>query len=226
LDGTQIIRALALNLITMVLSLSVHEFAHAVVADRLGDDTPRRQGRLTLSPLEHYDVFGTFIIPTIATLLGGFAWIGWARPVETVPSNYTRRLNMRTGEVLVAVAGPLSNLLLATMSIAALSVFSHVDPGMGAGQGTPAAVAELLKAMFFVNIGLCVFNLIPLPPLDGSRLLPRSLDEFQRAVAPWSFVIILLILNVPMLRTLFVVPVVVIGTTLQVVFGVTVGLGA
>src|SRR5690606_16846166 len=134
---------------------------------------------------------------------------------ETVPSNYTRRLSMRTGTTLVALAGPLSNLVLAVLAIAALSVYGRLDPTLGGGQGTAGAVAELLRAMFIVNVGLCVFNLIPLPPLDGARLLPRSMDEFQRAVAPWSFLIILLVLNVPALRLLFVVPVVAIGTTLQ-----------
>jgi Zn-dependent protease len=223
LDGVHIIRAVALNLITMVLSLSVHEYAHATVADRLGDDTPRRQGRLTLSPLEHYDVFGTFLIPIIATALGGFAMIGWARPVETVPANYTRRVSMRTGTMLVALAGPLSNLLFAVVSIAGLAALRHFYPALASSHGATGGVVELLKAAFYVNVGLCVFNLLPLPPLDGARLLPRSLDDFQAAVAPFSFFIILLILNIPVLRNVFVIPVVVIGATLQMLFGLSVG---
>jgi Zn-dependent protease len=223
LDGVHVIRAVALNLIIMVLSLSVHEYSHAVVADRLGDDTPRRQGRLTLSPLEHYDVFGTFLIPIIATVVGGFAMIGWARPVETVPAHYTRRVSMRTGSMLVALAGPLSNLLFAVVAIAGLVALRHFDPVLASSHDTTGGVVELLKAAFYVNIGLCVFNLLPLPPLDGARLLPRSLDDFQAAVAPFSFFIILLILNIPVLRNIFVIPVVVIGTTLQMLFGLSVG---
>src|SRR5688500_13830642 len=77
--SADLIRNIVLNLVPMVLSLSVHEFAHAAVADRLGDDTPRRQGRLTLSPLEHYDFFGTILIPVAAVIFGGMAFIGWAR---------------------------------------------------------------------------------------------------------------------------------------------------
>jgi Zn-dependent protease len=225
-DGPQIARALALNLITMVLSLSVHEYAHAFVADRLGDDTPRRQGRLTLSPLEHYDVFGTFLIPIVATILGGFAMIGWARPVETTPSKYDRRVSMRRGTMLVALAGPLANLLLAVLAIVALSVLDGVEPAMATRRDSVGAFVNFLQAMFLVNIGLLVFNLIPLPPLDGARLLPRSLDGFQQTVAPFSFFIILMILNVPILRNLFVGPVVIVGAFLQVAFGVTVRLGA
>jgi Zn-dependent protease len=223
LDGVQLIRAVALNLITMVLSLSVHEYAHAVVADRLGDDTPRRQGRLTLSPLEHYDVFGTFLIPIIATVSGGFAMIGWARPVETVPANYKRSVSMRGGMALVALAGPAANLILAVLAIAGLSALYRVDPGLAGRTDTLGAAAQLLTTMFYVNIGLCVFNMIPLPPLDGSRLLPRSLDDFQAAIAPFSFLIILVVLNVPVLNGIFVLPVVFIGATLQVLFGLSVG---
>src|SRR6185369_9563533 len=90
-------RDLVLYLVTMLISLTIHEYSHAVVADTLGDDTPRRQGRLTLSPLEHYDIWGTFLIPTIGILVGGLPFIGWARPVETNPSRYTRRISMRNG---------------------------------------------------------------------------------------------------------------------------------
>jgi Zn-dependent protease len=221
-----LVRGVALNLITMVLSLSVHEFCHAVVADRLGDDTPRRQGRLTLSPVAHYDVFGTFLIPAFAAVLGGVAFIGWARPVETVPSNYTRRLSMRAGEMLVAAAGPLSNLFLSVMAMAGLAALLAANPGGLQDDGNVGAAASFLAAMTLVNAGLCVFNLFPLPPLDGARLLPRSMDDFQKAVAPFSFFIILIILNVPMLRNLFWVPVGLIQGILEAIFGVSIGTGA
>ncbi|MCA9643669.1 MAG: site-2 protease family protein, partial [Myxococcales bacterium] len=96
------IRNLVLTLVVMLLSLSVHEFAHALAADRLGDDTPRRQGRLTLSPLEHYDIFGTFLIPIAAAFFGSVPMIGWARPVQFNPTRLTRKLTMRTGSMVVA----------------------------------------------------------------------------------------------------------------------------
>jgi Zn-dependent protease len=215
-------KQLVLYLLTMLLSLSVHEFAHAFVADRLGDDTPRRQGRLTLSPLAHYDIWGTILIPVLAILAGGIPFIGWARPVQTNPEKYTRRLSMRAGHRLVASAGPFSNLLLAVISVALLSVLLRTDT-IGRS-GTADAFGTLLLAMTQVNLGLCVLNFIPLPPLDGSRLLPSSLDDFQRAIAPYSFFIMLVILNVGELRRLFFWPVGLLGAALQAVFGLDVRL--
>src|SRR5690349_19189073 len=126
----------------MLLSLTVHEFAHAFVAVRLGDDTPRRDGRLTLSPLAHYDIWGTFPIPIIAIVAGGIPFIGWARPVETNPGNYTRRLSMRNGHRLVASAGPLSNLLLALICMTGLTLLVK-SGSLGDGAGTGGAFAFL-----------------------------------------------------------------------------------
>jgi Zn-dependent protease len=184
----------------MVLSLSVHEYFHALVADKLGDDTPRREGRLTLSPLEHYDFYGTILIPIVASMFAGFAYIGWARPVQVNPVNFSRRLSMRTGMALVAVAGPLSNLLLATLSVAALAAITRLAPQLLFAQDGRGALVYLLRAMYVLNVGLCVFNLLPIPPLDGSRLLPRSLDALQEQIAPMSVVLLLLVLYSDTLR--------------------------
>lgn len=213
-------RDLVLYLVTMLISLTIHEYSHAVVANSLGDDTPRRQGRLTLSPLAHYDIWGTFLIPIIGILVGGFSFIGWARPVETNPSRYTRRISMRNGHRLVAVAGPLSNLVLAVLAMALLSTLVRFDPAaLGHQSGVSNSVVRLLSALVGVNLGLCVFNLLPLPPFDGSRLLPKSLDEFQRAIAPYSFFIVLVILNVRQFRVLLFWPVALLGSLLQTAFG-------
>ncbi len=216
-------RKLVLYLVTMLLSLTVHEFSHALVADRLGDDTPRRQGRLTLSPLAHYDLWGTFLIPIIAILAGGIPFIGWARPVQTDPGKYTRRLSMRNGHRLVASAGPLSNLLLAIVSMGLLTALVRTGL-LVSGGGTASAFAFLLASMVQVNLGLCVLNFLPLPPLDGARLLPRRLDGFQAAIAPYSFLIMLVVLNVGGFRRLLYWPVGVLGAALQAVFGLDVGL--
>jgi len=219
-----LVRRIVLNLVPMVLSLSVHEFAHALVADRLGDDTPRRQGRLTLSPMVHYDVFGTFIVPIAAIVLGGsYAFIGWARPVEFSPLNLTRRVSMRTGSALVAAAGPLSNLLLAVLSIAVLAVISHASPELLFVKDGRGGLVYLLRAMFVINVGLCIFNLLPLPPLDGSRLLPRSLDSVQEMLAPMSFLILLLILYSDTLRHYLIeLPVGALSGSLESAFSVRV----
>ncbi len=200
----------------MLLSLSVHEFSHAWVADRLGDRTPKVQGRLTLSPLAHYDVLGTFVIPAVATLMSGFALIGWAKPVQFVPANFTRSVTMRQGAALVAIAGPASNLALATLSAAAIAVLAQTAPGaLGSGLG------ELLNVMVILNIGLCVFNLLPMPPLDGSHLLPRSLDDFKASIAPYSFLLILILLNIRVVREyLFDLPVFALRGMLGSLFGI------
>ncbi len=207
---------LALNLIPMLLSLSVHEFAHALAADRLGDSTPRVQGRLTLSPLAHYDMVGTFLVPAVATVLSGFALIGWARPVQFVPSNLTRRLTMRQGAALVAIAGPTSNLLLAVVAAGALATLGRFE----VGEPQTGGIVQLFEAMFVLNIGLFVFNLLPLPPLDGSHLLPRSLDDFKASVAPYSFLIILILLNIGVVREyFFTLPVFFVHRQLGSLFG-------
>jgi Zn-dependent protease len=214
-EAAPVIRAIALNLITMLLSLSVHEYSHARVAEWLGDDTPRRQGRLTLSPGAHYDVFGTFIVPVFAALFSPYALIGWARPVQTQPTNYTRNISMRRGLTLVAIAGPASNLVLAVLAAVLLGVLAGLVPDAPSRTDTFGALTDFFATLLWVNVGLCIFNLIPLPPLDGSRLLPSRFDEFQAQVAPFSIFIILLILNVPVLRDGFVVPVEFIALRLQ-----------
>jgi Zn-dependent protease len=217
-------RNVVLYLVTMLLSLTVHEFSHAFVADKLGDDTPRSQGRLTLSPLAHYDIWGTFVIPIMAIVMGGIPFIGWARPVQTNPSRYTRKISPRNGHRLVAVAGPLSNFGLAVISMGLLSLVVRTSAATAAHAGTVDAMAFLLLALVRVNLGLGVLNLLPLPPLDGSRLLPSSLDELQRAIAPYSFFIMMVILNVRQLMNLLYWPVGLLGAALQAVFGLDVGL--
>lgn len=211
------LKRIILNLIPMLLSLSVHECAHAFAADRLGDQTPRREGRLTLSPLAHYDVIGTLVVPAVATMLSGFALIGWAKPVRFVPANLTRRLTMHQGSAIVALAGPMSNLALATLSAATYAVLLKVQPLWVTG-----APGDLLRSMLWVNVGLFIFNLIPLPPLDGSHLLPRRFDDFKATVAPYSFVIILVLLNISVVRHyLFEVPVRTVTDLLGAVMGLT-----
>jgi len=200
-----LVRVLALDLLVMVLSLSVHECAHAWVAYRLGDDTAERQGRLSLSPVTHIDPLGSLLIPALNLILaGGFGFIGWARPTPVTPARFRPSVHMRTGMVLVAVAGPLSNLLLAVMALGLFAALKGVDGGLWDASGRATGVGALLGAMFQVNVGLMVFNFLPIPPLDGSRLLPRSMDDFQAAIAPYSFVLLIVIINVPFLSDVLV----------------------
>ena len=153
-----------LFIIPTVLSLSVHEWAHAYSASKLGDDTAERQGRLTLNPLVHIDPMGTILLP----LLG--IPFGWARPVPVNPTKFTRNVSMRTGMALTAAAGPISNFVLAVVCAVLYGLLLRFQVRLGA-QTIP--VFLLLGYSIQLNIGLGLFNLLPVPPLDGSRIAYR-----------------------------------------------------
>ncbi|SMB91072.1 site-2 protease family protein [Deinococcus hopiensis] len=159
--------------VALVLSLTVHEFAHAWTADRLGDPTPRRYGRVTLNPGKHLDPFGVLLL-----LFAGF---GFARPVPINPGNLGR-----WGTLWVSAAGPISNLLIAVLAGLLMRMLVSV----------PYA-AEILAVILSVNVVLAVFNLIPIPLLDGSRILGALVPSLGRSLAqfeaqPFSFVIVML----------------------------------
>jgi Zn-dependent protease len=204
----------------MVLSLSVHECAHAWVAYRLGDDTAQRQGRLSLSPVTHIDPLGSLLIPALNLILaGGFGFIGWARPTPVTPSRFRPSVPMRAGMALVAAAGPLSNLILAIIALGLFALFKRADIGLWDAAGRTTGVGALLVAMFQINVGLMVFNFLPIPPLDGARLLPRSMDGLKEAIAPYSFVFLLVIINVRFLSDFMVSgPIRLVMTLLQNIF--------
>ncbi len=196
------LRNIALTLLTMILSLSVHEYAHAFVATKLGDDLPRRQGRLTLSPLPHIDLMGTIIIPLMGVATGGAAFFGWARPVQTQPTNFRRDIDMRTGMALVAAAGPISNLVLALISVASIALLQRNGGLLSHQDLTP--FGALAISMFQLNVGLFVFNFLPFPPLDGSRLLPRSLDSLVEQMSRYSMLFFLAVIMIRPLNELLV----------------------
>jgi Zn-dependent protease len=150
------------SLIVLLLSLTVHEFFHAWTAWRLGDDTAARMGRLTLNPIAHMDPIGTLLLP----LLG--VPFGWAKPVPVNPANFRRGVRMSTGDILVSVAGPLSNLGLALLAAVVKGLLIRFGP-----QAIPVGgVADvLLDSLVLMNIGLAVFNILPFPPLDGSHVV-------------------------------------------------------
>ena len=168
-----------ITLIPLWFSLSVHEWAHAWTAWRLGDDTAMRLGRMTLNPLAHIDPVGTLLLP----LLG--VPFGWAKPVPVQPHRFRRTVTMRTGMMLTAIAGPVSNLCLAAVCIVVMAVVFRFRP-MLLMQGQ--AVGMLLSMLISLNVLLATFNALPIPPLDGSRvadaLMPQALrpawEEFCR----------------------------------------------
>ena len=159
------------SFIPVVLALTVHEWAHARVALHLGDDTALQQGRLTLNPLAHLDPVGTILLP----LLG--VPFGWAKPVPVDPSRFRPDVTMGTGLLLTAAAGPVSNLILAMLSGAAL----RLAAGVFALALHPAAEFLLIR-FTVINLAMAVFNLLPVPPLDGSRIVDGLIPFGWRGV--------------------------------------------
>jgi len=177
-----------LFLIALILSVAVHEFGHAWAANRLGDRTPRDQGRLTLNPVRHIDPIGTLAFPLI-TMFMGPGMLGWGRPVETNPYNYTRRMSQTTGSALVAIAGPAMNLLLAAL----VTVFLVLGARFGL---VTYDLARLISVnLVQLNLTLLFFNLLPIPPLDGGAVLawavPRSMQGAVDFLNRWGFMILL-----------------------------------
>ncbi|HEY1220161.1 MAG: site-2 protease family protein [Bryobacteraceae bacterium] len=145
------------NVLLLWMLTAPHEFAHAWVATRLGDDTPRRDGRVTLNPLAHVDWIGTALLPFVTSLTGG-GFLGWGRPVSTNPAKLRGGLN---GLALVALAGPVSNIVMAVLLAAAAIATIRAAPGL----------SGFLQRGVLLSIYLALFNLLPVPPLDGSKLL-------------------------------------------------------
>jgi Zn-dependent protease len=176
-----------LFLVPSLLSLSVHEWAHAFSASKLGDDTAERQGRLTLNPLAHIDPIGTLLLP----LLG--IPFGWAKPVPVNPARFRRNISMSTGMMITASAGPISNLILAVLCGAALGLalrFHWIA-------GFDGPIPGLLLIGIQLNLSLAVFNLLPIPPLDGSRvvdgLIPYRLRPQWEQYLRFSSVVLLVV---------------------------------
>jgi len=180
--------------VILLFSLSFHESAHAWMASRLGDDTARNLGRVSLNPLVHIDLIGTVIIPLVQIFgPAGIPLFGWAKPTPYDPRNF-RAGELRRGHMLVAGAGPVSNLVLAGAFTAALFVAARI---VGRGDG-PQPLLTLLATGVLINVALGVFNLVPLPPLDGSKVavfgLPRELgDAYDRVIRPYGSWILLLL---------------------------------
>lgn len=185
------IQQLAVALPALLISLSVHEFAHAFVATKLGDPTPMREGRLTLSPIAHIDIIGTLIFP-ILLALANVPVFGWAKPVQFQPANFTRKLSMWQGTVLAASAGPVSNLILGLMSVFGLKYT------LLGGASIHGFWVKFFSILFQLNILLALFNLIPLPPLDGSHFIPERMSKVRDFLTRYSFILFLGIFLLPM----------------------------
>lgn len=179
-----------LEFAVLLFSLSLHEAAHAWMASRLGDPTARMLGRVTLNPVKHIDLVGTVIIPLFMLFMPGYNFlIGWAKPTPVTPSNFKK---FTRDDILTTIAGPVSNLLIAMVATVALLALSHtspegalvvhqlagttgLDPDLIASGSAIVFLGLLLYIAVWLNIILFVFNLIPLPPLDGSHVVRHML---------------------------------------------------
>ncbi|MCW1948878.1 MAG: site-2 protease family protein [Candidatus Shapirobacteria bacterium] len=179
-----------ISFICLIIAITIHEFSHALAADHLGDPTPRSRGRLTLNPIAHADLIGTIALPLI-NLMTGFPTIGWAKPVPIDPFNFR---HPKKDEIIVSLAGAGSNLFLAIIS----SLVIRFVP-----------LSEIFTLFFylltFVNISLFIFNLIPIPPLDGSHILLNLLPEesriqWEETFDRYGFVLIIVLVFFPIVH--------------------------
>lgn len=204
------LRWVFIYMITLIVSVALHEWGHAFMADKLGDDTPRRQGRVTLNPMAHADPIGTIALPLISSLIGAAAGgrvggFGWGRPVQWNPARIRRGISMTTAIILVSVAGPFMNLVLGTVI-----AFVHV---LLAKQGVLGAASPMHSILLFAattNYILFFFNLVPVPPLDGGHvaqsLTPykhRSKFEEYLRYSPFVF---LALICIPQVQQIFLIP--------------------
>jgi Zn-dependent protease len=153
------------SIIVLIISAVAHEIAHGYAADLLGDPTPRLQGRLTLNPLKHLDPIGSFLLPVLTYNIGGFIF-GWAKPVEFNPYNLK---HPKRDEMIIAVAGPFTNFIIA-LAFGLIIRFSTVF-------GLSESMIAFASIVTVVNLSLMIFNLMPIPPLDGSKILLNLIPE-------------------------------------------------
>ncbi len=166
--------SLLLGIPGVLIAITFHEFAHGIVAYKLGDNTAKMEGRLSLNPFAHLDPIGTLMLV--------FLGIGWGKPVHVNPSNYTRKISMEKGEAIVSAAGPLMNIILAfVFGIIYCLAYKFVGEAFLAST-VGSIIMLMIQSTILTNVGLGVFNLIPLPPLDGSKIimpfLPYKAKQF------------------------------------------------
>jgi Zn-dependent protease len=173
------------RVVVLLISFTIHEFAHAYTAVQLGDDTPRQMGRLTLNPLAHLDPIGSLLL-----IIAGF---GWAKPVPVNP--YNLRNGPKMGMVVVAAAGPFSNFVMA--ALAAIPFRLGIVPDLGGGSSIVPSLQGFLVSFIYINLVLMLFNLIPIPPLDGSKILrgfaPHDWDNVLSQLERFGPILLLLV---------------------------------
>ncbi|MGH8018856.1 MAG: site-2 protease family protein [Opitutaceae bacterium] len=201
LDSTVLTQGL-IQFLILLGSLCVHEWAHAWTASKLGDPTARMAGRVTFNPMAHIDPIGTIALPLFMLFLsasgGGFGMIGWAKPVPVDARYFKKPVR---DDLLVTMAGPFSNLVLCLVCAVVGGLVLRMLPDAQVGQ-----TFRLVSVFIQINALLAVFNMLPIPPLDGSHLLRHAVRmkaETYVAFARWGFLILIVLINIPAFRTVF-----------------------
>ena len=203
------IRWILIYVFVLLISVALHEFGHAIMAHKLGDDTPSRQGRVTLNPLAHADPIGTFLLPLFGSIYGAAGGpgggFGWGKPVQRQPHRISRRVTMSTAKILVSVAGPAMNIVLAVAiaCVHAVLLWRNVLSPV-------SEVGQILQFAVITNFVLFFFNLLPVPPLDGGHVaqsfMPyRHRDKFDQ-FAKYSPFIVLGFMLIPQMRAVIAWP--------------------
>jgi Zn-dependent protease len=217
------IRWILIYVFVLLISVALHEFGHAIMAHKLGDDTPSRQGRVTLNPLAHADPIGTLLLPLVGAIYGAATGhgggFGWGKPVQWQPHRIGRRVSMSTAKILVAVAGPAMNVILAVVIACthALLISQRVLT-------LDSEVSQILVFAVLTNFVLFFFNLLPVPPLDGGHVaqsfMPyRYRDKFDQ-FARYSPFIVLGFMLIPQMQVVFSWPATFLATHLYRALGV------
>lgn len=210
INAIELVSNLIIYMVVLLLAISAHEAAHAWTSYKYGDDTAFLLGRVTLNPVSHTDPIGTLLLPIISFILGamGGNWasiplIGWGKPTPVNPRNWTK---YKQANVMVSIAGILANLLIATISffvfkgLIEFGVFNNQAFVEGFGR----VLITLFKYLIFLNISLAIFNLLPFPPLDGSKVLstflPASFQPFFDAMEQYGFIILMALIYFGLIR--------------------------